>query len=130
MRKCFGDAQSSVRLSWGAAVLRERGRSQGFERKKAEQMGEIVMVCVVIWCNDEVMAYWRDVKGWLLRWTLTPQCWLALAAAGIALGQLVPSRSDAPSAELATAGSLYLEVLASGQVASRRGLEILPLPRG
>ena len=77
-------------------------------------MGEVMMVCVVMWCNDEVMACWRDVRGWLFGETLTPQCWLALTAVGISLGQLVPSRSGARSAELATTGSLYLEVLACG----------------
>ena len=50
----------------------------------------------------------------VFRGTLTPQCWLVLTAVGISLGKLVPSRSDARSAELATAGSLYLEVLATG----------------
>ena len=62
----FVDAQSSEVLPRCAY---EGGHKVLTERELCKK-GEIMTVGVVLWCSDEVMAFWRDVKGCL-------QCWLA-----------------------------------------------------
>ena len=56
----------------------------------------------------------RQCASRVTAWSAAPLCWLIRTGEETSLGQLVPSRSAVRMAELATADSLCLKVLASG----------------